>query len=97
MKIQKQIFAPVLRMPGSQRLEQAPDISKPLLSSVFTPKCLSELRLGKKGKTWRIKEREKSAVFGDNAMRNLQEDSDGVTLPLQNISQDEDRANSRKY
>ena len=29
-------------------------------------------------------------------MRNLQEDSDRVTLPLQNISQDEDRANSRK-
>ena len=50
MKIQKQIFAPVLRMPGSQRLERAPDISKPLLSSVFAPKCLGELRLGKKEK-----------------------------------------------
>lgn len=37
----------------------------------------------------------KNVVLGDKAMRNLQ-DSDRVTIPLQNNSEDEDRADSRK-
>lgn len=48
--MQKETFVPVLGMSGSQRLEQGPEISKPLLSSIFAPKCLSELRLCEKEK-----------------------------------------------
>lgn len=41
-------------------------------------------------------QREKeNVVLGDNAMRNLQ-DSDRVAIPLQENSEDEDRADSRK-
>ena len=94
--MQKETFAPVLGMPGSQRLERGPEISKPLLASIFAPKCLSELRLGEKEKHEGSKRGEKNVVLGDNAMRNLQ-DSDRVTLPLQNNSQDEDRVIPERY
>ena len=43
----------------------------------------------------KIKERKESVVLGDNARKNLQ-DSDRVATPLQNNSEDEDKADSRK-
>lgn len=49
--MQKETFASMLGMPGSQRLEERPDILKSLLSTVIASKCLDELRLCEKKKT----------------------------------------------
>lgn len=64
VRMQKEAFAPGLGMPGSQRLEWGPDISEPLLSSIFVPKHLSELRLCKKEKHEATKRGEKMLSLG---------------------------------
>lgn len=76
----KEAFAPVLGTPRSQRLEQGPEILKPLISRIFAPKCLSVSKTCVKRESLKDQREKENVVLAGNAMGNLRAGDTGAIL-----------------